>query len=235
MTVLSNCEQYQKIGNHNVYTANGVSGEFKSSVINTVEKMENYSPASKAAVDKLKNIIILKDTNSEIPKQFPQTNEKFHTYASDAYGFVSKSDNAIVLIEDNHKRKNAVLEGNTASQGADTFTHETGHLIDKELSTTEIFKSAYLKDLKNLEFALKEGNSTVYGENLQEMVNYLHHYIEGVNFEDGIDESDISREGLRENFAECFSTMSDSSPSKINLIFSALFPNTMNAAKKLTL
>ena len=162
-----------------------------------------------------------------MPEEFKKTETKFHKYAEDAYGFVSKADNAIVLVEKNHGRKNAALEGTIAEQAEDTFTHETGHLIDDEYSTTDAFKQAYLRDLKNIDGLLDDPNSKICGEDTLEMVNYLHHYMEGVNFQDGIDESDITREGLRENFAECFSTLADSHPTKINEIYAALFPNTM--------
>ena len=65
------------------------------------------------------------------------------------------------------------------------------------------------------------------------MLYYLRHYVDGVNFEDGISEEDITRTGLRENFAECFSTIVDEHPSEINSIYSELFKNTMEQTRKL--
>ena len=215
-----------------VYVANGVSKEFEENVFQSIEALENFSPFAREAISNFDNIIILKDKDSQMPDTFTKTKNKFENYALDAFGFVSKSEKAIVLVQDNHNRKNAALEGNVASQGGDTITHEIGHLIDKELSSTDEFKAAYMNDLKNLYTLLQDDNSEVCGENLKDMMVYLKHYVEGVNFEDGIDETDVTREGLRENFAECFSTLADSNPTKINEIYASLFPSTMAVTRE---
>jgi hypothetical protein len=177
-------------------------------------------------MSKIQNVIVLKDSQSEIPEEFARTKRKLDRYGQEAYGFVSKIDKAIVLNEQNHNRKDVSLEGNIDEQMMDTFTHEVGHLIDEEYSTSEEFKEAYLQDLKEIERKL-QNNEKVGSRDTEEMVVYLKHYMEGVDFSDGIDKNDITREGLRENFAECFSTIVDENPSEINEIYSSLFPNTM--------
>jgi len=214
-------------GNTNYYITNGVDRDFQESVFNSMNNLNNFSDKTRNAVSKIDNVIILKDSDSAISDEFSNTKEKLDKYATDAYGFVSRKDKAIVINEHNHQRKDVSLEGSYADQAADTVTHEIGHLIDEELSTTDTFKNAYLKDLKNIENMLNAGVTEIGGHDLRQMLVYLKHYMEGVDFSDGIDEKDITREGLRENFAECFSTIADTSPSEINGIYAALFPNTM--------
>ena len=207
--------------------SNGVDSEFAQSIFSTISEIKNISDVIASAVDSFENVIVLKDKSADIPEEYFSTQEKFNKYAQDAYGFVSKDDSAIVIVQDNHMRKDVELEGDLYSQGADTIAHEIGHLVDDELSTTNAFKQAYLADLKAIEQMLQTPDAEIFGKNLREMIFYLKHYVEGVNFEDGISEDDIVRAGLRENFAECFSTLVDSNPSKINQIFSTLFCNTM--------
>lgn len=224
--------KYGLSGQHNYYVAQDVDSRFSSSVQESAQHVSCFSTKASNAVSKLDNVIILKDSKSEVPEGFERTDKKLHKHAEDAFGFVSKPDDAVVIIQDNHGRKDERLEGNIYSQGADTFSHEVGHLLDEEYSQTEAFQAAYLQDLMNIEAALKDPNSKVCGEDLREMLVYLKHYTEGADFSDGIDESDVTREGLRENFAECFSTMADSNPSKINQIYAALFPNTMATTRE---
>ena len=213
------------------FVFNGVNADFVNSILDSVSNMSIFSSVTNAAIDDIENIIILKDKNSAISDEFASTRDKFVNYASEAYGFVSRGDNAIVIVEDNHHRKNVELEGSLEEQAADTFSHEIGHIIDKELSTTEEFRKAFLKDLEVIHTMLINPNAQIEGENLRESLFYLKHYVEGVNFEDGISEEDITRTGLRENFAECFSTIVDANPSKINKIFSTLFTNTMEQTR----
>ncbi|MBQ9246788.1 hypothetical protein IJ182_11050 [bacterium] len=222
----------RQISEQRAYIAAGVSEEFEKNIFQSIENLTKFSSASNQAISNFDNVIILKNADSDMPDSFTRTQEKLDKYARDAFGFVSKSERAIVLVEDNHKRKNTRLEGDVVSQGGDTITHEIGHLLDKEYSTTNEFKEAYLQDLKAIHSMLQDENAEVCGENLEEMIVYLKHYIEGVNFEDGIDETDITREGLRENFAECFSTLADSNPTKINEIYSTLFPHTMEVTRQ---
>ena len=216
-------------GNTNYYITNGVKKDFQESIFESMNNLKNFSDKTKKAVSKIENVIILKDSDSAISGEFSSTKEKLDKYAKDAYGFVSRKDKAILINEHNHQRKDVSLEGDYADQAADTVTHEIGHLIDEELSTTDTFKNAYLKDLKNIENMLNAGVTEIGGHNLKEMLVYLKHYMEGADFSDGIDEKDITREGLRENFAECFSTIADNSPSEINNIYASLFQNTMKA------
>ena len=215
----------------NTFLSDGVTTDFANSVLVSASNLNNYSSVTQAAMEDLENIIILKDKDSAISDEFASTRDKFVNYASEAYGFVSRGDNAIVIVEDNHNRKNTELEGSLEEQAADTFSHEIGHIIDKELSTTEEFRKAFLKDLEVIHTMLINPNAQIEGENLRESLFYLKHYVEGVNFEDGISEEDITRTGLRENFAECFSTIVDTNPSKINKIFSTLFTNTMEQTR----
>ncbi len=206
---------------------NGVTDAFSQSIFDTIDTLSEHSDVTKGALEQLNNIIILENQNSDISDEFSSTEDKFQKYAKDAYGFVSKDDNAIVIVEENHQRKDVSLEGSIENQGADTTAHEIGHLIDKELSTTDEFKQAYMADLMAIEAMLQDPNAKINGHDLREMIFYLRHYVDGVNFEDGISEEDITRTGLRENFAECFSTIVDEHPSEINEIYSTLFKNTM--------
>ncbi len=214
-------------GNISYYVADGVDGSFENSIFNGINSVKNFSEKSKNAVSKLENIIVLNNSNSYIPEIFAKTKAKLDKYASDAYGFVSKQDKAIVINKQNHQRKDVSLEGDVTCQAQDTISHEIGHLIDEEYSTSEKFQRAYLKDLENIEEKLSNNEEKVGNRNLKEMLEYLKHYMEGADFSDGIDEKDITREGLRENFAECFSTLVDKNPSEINSIYASLFPNTM--------
>lgn len=221
------------ISEYNV-TVSGKSNEaFNDNIFRTIDRIGQYSETTANAIDDFSNVIILKDKTSEIPEEYFSTAEKLDKYASEAYGFVSKDDSAIVIIQDNHQRKNVALEGNIEEQGADTIAHEIGHLVDDELSTTDSFKKAYLTDLKRIEKMLSTENASICGEDLKTTLIYLKHYMESVNFEDGISEDDITRTGLRENFAECFSTIMDENPTKINEIYSTLFPNTMAQTRAL--
>ena len=216
--------------NRNQFTfsiSNGVTDAFSEGICDTVDMLSQYSDVTRNALGNLDNIIILESKDSDISDEFSATENKFHKYALDAYGFVSKDDNAIVIVEENHGRKDVSLEGSRTNQGADTAAHEIGHLIDNELSSTEEFKQAYLADLEAIEAMLQNPNAQIKGHDLREIIFYLRHYVDGVNFEDGISEEDITRTGLRENFAECFSTIVDEHPSEINEIYSTLFKNTM--------
>ncbi len=215
------------VGSINFYVANGVDNGFKNSISDGIEAISNFSLKSKRALSELENVIILKNSASYIPDSFSKTKAKLDNCASDAYGFVSKNDKAIVINEDNHQRKDISLEGDIASQASDTLAHEIGHLIDEEYSTSLAFQNAYLEDLKNIEKKLSKDDEKIGNYSFKQMVEYLKHYMEGADFSDGIDEKDITREGLRENFAECFSVLADNNPSEINDIYASLFPNTM--------
>ena len=178
------------ISEYNV-TVSGKSNEaFNDNIFRTIDRIGQYSETTANAIDDFSNVIILKDKTSEIPEEYFSTAEKLDKYASEAYGFVSKDDSAIVIIQDNHQRKNVALEGNIEEQGADTIAHEIGHLVDDELSTTDSFKKAYLTDLKRIEKMLSTENASICGEDLKTTLIYLKHYMESVNFEDGISEDD---------------------------------------------
>lgn len=224
---------YSNLSNKNAYIDKNVDSRFSSSVSKSIDSLRSMGPRVNAALSKFDNIIILENADSKIPEKFSATNKKLQACARDAFGFVSRKDKAIVLIQDNHARKDATIEGDIFSQGADTLSHEVGHLLDEELSSTDEFVSAYAHDLCVIEKAIKEGCETIHGRDLQEVLTYLKHYTEGADFSNGITEDDITREGLRENFAECFSTLVDSEASEINEIFADLFLNSISATKKL--
>lgn len=210
----------------NFYIAGGTDYRVAKNVYATAQRLRTFSPKTKNAMEQLQNVIVLKDSQSDFPEGFSNTKAKLAKYGEDAYGFVCKPDSAIVINEQNHKRKDCSLEGNIADQASDTLSHEVGHLIDKEYSTSESFKQAYLQDLTDISKKLDEAEGDELSD-LKATIYYFKHYMEGVDFSDGIDEKDITREGLRENFAECFSTIVDDKPSKVNSIYTYLFPHTM--------
>ena len=151
--------------------------------------------------------------------------------AKDAYGFYSKKAKTFVFIESNHARKDKNLEGSVSEQGADTLTHEFGHLVGNKNSESQEFRSAYLADLKEIEAKLKENPNQKIGDSdmtYKEALVYFDHYIEGTDFSDGIDEKDVTARGARENYAEAFSIVNDQNENYSNEIFKELFPNTVN-------
>lgn len=229
--MISSIDKNSKIVNfsgYNTTVSNGVSGEFSNSIFETVTRLKEVSPVISAAMSDFSNIIILENAESFLPEEYFKTSQKLNNYATEAYGFVSKDDDALVIIQQNHNNRNLDLEGDICSQAADTFAHEVGHYIDDEFSTSDDYKKAYLADLKHISSMISDSDKKVCGEDLSASIYYLKHYLTGVNFEDGISEEDITRTGLRENFAECFSTLVDENPSKINEIYAELFPNTMS-------
>lgn len=209
-------------------TSKNIDKEFSQSIFTQFQNLKNSTPKIREALKKIDNIVVLKSAQSDTPDELSDVKRCIQGEANIAYGFVSKPDKAVVIIQDNHKRKNEALEGEMNTQGEDTLNHEIGHLVDDGLSSSSEFKSAYLKDLKRIEKMLKECPDLRFqGMTLNEILEYEKHYFEGSDFSRGISENDVTRRGLRENFAECFSTITDNHPSKINEIFAFLFPNTM--------
>jgi len=185
-----------------------------------------------------KSLVILKNAQNaqNIKGIDPNTLKYFEGDGSIAYGLYAKNSDTIFIMEDNHERKVEKYEGKIDTQGADTLTHEFGHLLDKGVSSSNAFKKAYLSDLKNLYSMLQsnpeaeiDGSDMTYADS----VEYFKHYMEGVDFTDGIDEEDITRTGLRENFAESFSNIFDSNKTKVNEIYSTIFANSTEAVKNL--
>lgn len=215
--------------NIGLFSSSDVGKKFQNSVFTELESIRSKYKKVNEALGTIDNVVVLKSANFSLPESFSATKKYIEDDAKDAYGFVSKEDKSLVIIEDNHKRKPEELEGSLYSQGQDTLSHEVGHLVGNNFSQTDSFKSAYCADLKNIEKMLSENTNNA---ELKETLAYLKHYIEGVNFADGIDENDVTARGLKENFAECFSTVVDENPSKINEIYSKLFKNTMAVTKE---
>lgn len=219
----------QDSNNLSLYSSSDANSDFKNSVFSELSDIRKKYKKVDTALNSVNSVVVLKDADSSLTDDFESTKKDLDGEAKDAYGFLSKDDKAIVIIEDNHKRKPEDLEGSLDSQGQDTLTHEVGHLVGNDFSQTTAFKKAYYADLKDIEKRLKDNPDD---KDLKDELVYLKHYMEGVNFEDGIDENDITSRGLKENFAECFSTTVDEHPSKINGIYSDLFKNSMAATKK---
>ena len=153
-----------------------------------------------------------------------------------AFGLHTKKDDTICIVENNHIRKDEALEGDFETQGADTLTHEFGHSFDKGYSNSYTFKKAFLADLLEFEKNLLENpDEKIPGSDMtyQDAKEYFKHYLEGVNFSDGIDETDLTVRGLRENFAESFSTICDTSESEVNHIYTSLFSNSVETVENL--
>lgn len=213
-----------------IFVSANVDSQFAQ---NTIEQYADLANNNK----KVSNVIILSspDTNEidEIKELSDKDKAVLKDYikngASDAYGFYSKKSDSIVIIQSNHNRKETKYEGQIAEQGADTMLHEYAHLLDTDISSSNAYKQAYLNDLKAIEKQLKENpDAKIAGSDMtyKEAMIYFDHYYEGADFSDGIDESDVTRRGLRENFAESYATVCDNNISDVNEIYKALFPTT---------
>ena len=194
-------------------------------------------------VNEIKNIVILGDADAEAIANLTgisqSDKELLMDYVSgdakDAYGFYSKKAKSFVFIEKNHERKDKALEGSLEEQGADTLAHEFGHLFGNTKSAENDFRAAYLKDLKELAKQLDKNPDAKIGNSdmtYAEAIKYFDHYIEGVDFSDGIDQKDITLTGAKENYAEAFSILNDSFDNESNNIFTELFSNTMEEVRK---
>lgn len=217
-----------------IFVNENVNQDFAYNIMDSYQSLtDKYENAG------VKNIIILSSPNAKQIEEMNELDEDDKKLlmdyisgdAKDAYGFYSKKAKSFVFIESNHKRKDSTLEGSIAEQGADTLTHEFGHLIGNKKSESQEFRSAYLTDLKAINEKLKENPSQKIGNSdmtYKEAINYFDHYLEGANFTDGIDEKDVTARGARENYAEAFSIVNDSNNNYSNEIFKELFPNTVN-------
>ena len=186
---------------------------------------------------KVSNVIVLSSPDvseiEEIKELDDKTKAVITDYieggASDAYGFYSKKADSIIIIQSNHGRKETKYEGELAEQGADTMLHEYAHLLDTNISSSEAYKEAYYNDLKEIERHLKENpDEKIAGSDMtyRDAMVYFDHYYEGADFSDGITKDDVTRRGLRENFAESYATVCDNCESGVNAIYSELFPNS---------
>ncbi|MBR6163729.1 hypothetical protein IKQ26_07570 [bacterium] len=219
-----------------VFVSDGVDSAFAENVIS------QYASLAKNH-DTLSNVIILSSPDvkqvEEIKELDDKTKATIKKYlsgaAQDAYGFYSRKSDSVVLIQSNHERKDTKYEGEIAEQGADTMLHEFAHLLDKNISMSEGFITAYYQDLKDIEKHLKENpDDVIPGSDMtyKDAMVYFDHYYEGADFSDGIDEADITRTGLRENFAESYATVYDNQKSKVNDIYSSLFPHTTDFVRE---
>lgn len=211
-----------------------VDKEFALNIVNSYKTLtDRYDEAG------VENVIILSFPNAKQIEEMKELDEDdkqlLMNYisgdAKDAYGFYSKKAKTFVLVESNHKRKDKNLEGSISEQGADTLTHEFGHLVGNKNSESQEFRNAYLTDLKAINEKLKENPSQKIGNSdmsYKEALSYFDHYMEGTDFSDGIDEKDITARGARENYAEAFSIVNDQNENYSNEIFKELFPNTVN-------
>lgn len=227
-TSLSNAQQ--EPDDTSIFVSDGVDSQFAQNVI---EQYADLSENNK----KVSNVIVLSSPDTKEVEEMEELDDKdkavitdyIKNGASDAYGFYSKKSDSIVIIQSNHNRKETKYEGELAEQGADTMLHEYAHLLDTNISSSDEYKEAYYNDLKALEKQLKENpDAKIAGSDMtyKEAMVYFDHYYEGADFSDGIDKSDVTRRGLRENFAESYATVKDNKQSEVNEIYSALFPNT---------
>ena len=219
-----------------VFVSDGVDSDFADNVISQYASMaQNH--------DTVSNVIILSAPDTaqvdDIKELDDDTKDTIKEYinggASDAYGFYSKKSDSIVLIQSNHERKDTNYEGSISEQGADTMLHEYAHLIDKDISSSADYKKAYFNDLKAIEKQLNENpDALIPGSDMtyRDAMVYFDHYYEGADFSDGIDKSDVTRRGLRENFAESYATVYDNKESKVNEIYASLFPNATNYVRE---
>lgn len=219
-----------------IFVSDGVDSDFAANAVNqyadlaqkhdTVSNVIILSTPDTAQIDEIRE---LDDNTKQVVKDY------INGGAQDAYGFYSKKSDSIVLIQSNHERKEPKYEGSLAEQGADTMIHEFAHLMDKDISSSEGFKSAYFEDLKEIEKHLNENpDATIAGSDMtyRDAMVYFDHYYEGADFSDGIDKSDVTRRGLRENFAESYATVYDNKKSEVNEIYEALFPHTTDYVRE---
>lgn len=233
---VSNAQPVTNAFETSVFVSDGVDSDFAENAISQYASMaQNHdivdnviilSTPDTAQIDEIKE---LDDTTKDVIKK------QINGGASDAYGFYSKKSDSIVLIQSNHGRKDTNYEGSIAEQGADTMLHEYAHLIDKDISSSADYKKAYFNDLKDIEKQLNENpDALIPGSDMtyRDAMVYFDHYYEGADFSDGIDKSDVTRRGLRENFAESYATVYDNKESKVNEIYASLFPHTTDYVRE---
>lgn len=232
---ISNLKQICKNQNIStkIYVDKKVDENFAKNIIAQYEKLSSIF-----SEDGVRNIIIL-NKPSDIKKmegEHKKISKFLQGKGKIAFGLHTKKDDTICIVQSNHKRKDEDYEGDIDVQGSDTLTHEFGHCIDSKHSRSEKFKSAFLADLLEFERNLLvnpkdkiDGSDMTY----KQAKDYFKHYLEDVDFSDGIDRRDITRAGLRENFAESFSVLFDSSESEVNDIYSSIFLNSIQAVQDL--
>lgn len=222
----------------NLFVEKDASKDFAKNIQNKFEELSTIYD-----VGKVKNIVILYDADAEAIKNLTGIDETdkellmdyISDDAKDAYGFYSKKAQSFVFIEKNHGRKDKSLEGTISEQGADTLAHEFGHLFGNENSKSSTFRAAYLTDLKAINEKLVQNPNAKIGDSdmtYKEAIEYFDHYLEGVDFSDGISEDDVSITGAKENYAEAFSILNDSFNNESNNIFAELFSNTLEQVRK---
>lgn len=218
----------------NVYVDKYVDKKFASNITNKYAKLseqygirdvDNIIILSNSDADKISELTGIDDNDKELLMDYVSGTAK------DSYGFYSKKANSFVFIERNHERKDEELEGSIEEQGADTLTHEFGHLFGNKNSEKDEFRKAYKEDLEYIYEQLQDNPNEKIGDSdmtYREAVAYFSHYMEGVDFSDGISNSDVTAKGARENYAEAFSVLNDTEENASNSIFKALFSNSVN-------
>ena len=217
-----------------IFVNDKVSKDFAFNIIDSYQTLtDTYENAG------VENLIILSSPDAKQIQEMKELDEDDKKLlmeyvsgdAKDAYGFYSKKSKSFVFVESNHERKDKKLEGTIAEQGADTLTHEFGHLIGNKNSESDEFRKAYLADLKAINEKLKENPNQKIGNSdmsYKEALVYFDHYLEGADFTDGINEKDVTARGARENYAEAFSILNDKNENESNKIFKELFSNSVN-------
>ena len=222
----------------NVFIEKSATKEFAKNIQDKFKELSTIYD-----VGKVKNIVILSEADAQTIKNLAgidaEDKELLMDYvnddAKDAYGFYSKKAQSFVFIEKNHERKDKSLEGSIGEQGADTLTHEFGHLFGNEKSKEADFRMAYLNDLQDIQEQLEKNPNAKIGDSdmtYKEALKYFEHYMEGVDFSDGIDAKDITTTGAKENYAEAFSVLNDGFENESNFIFAELFSNSMDQVLK---
>lgn len=216
-----------------IYKDKYVSDGFADSITRKYNEL-----SEKYDIDEVENIIILSNSDADKIKEFSGidiTDKNLLTdyvsgEAKDSFGFYSKKAKTFVFMERNHETKDKKLEGSLEEQAADTLSHEFGHLFGNENSKSDEFRSAYMSDLEAIYEQLILNPDEKVGESdmtYKEAVEYFAHYMEGVDFSDGIDEKDITDKGAKENYAEAFSIINDTEYNASNHIFETLFEHSI--------
>lgn len=218
----------------NVYVDKYVDKKFASNITDKYAKLsEQYGVKdvdsiiilSNADADKIEELTGIDNSDKELLMDYVSGTAK------DSYGFYSKKANAFVFMERNHERKDTALEGSIEEQGADTLTHEFGHLFGNANSEKDEFRAAYKEDLEYIYEQLQANPDGKIGDSdmtYREAVSYFSHYMDGADFSDGISNKDITAKGARENYAEAFSVINDTEENASNNIFRTLFSNSIN-------
>ena len=123
-----------------VFVSDKADSQFAQNVINQYVSLAGNNR-------KVSNVIILSSPDISEIEEIKELDDKskavitdyINNGAEDAYGFYSKKADSIIIIESNHGRKEAKYEGELAEQGADTMLHEYAHLLDTNISSSDVY------------------------------------------------------------------------------------------------